>query len=155
MCHTAAILALPYMVTVAEIERVLVVCVNLTTIPFNATLANEAVVSLFTVDGTGIIIITVIVMLVIKFCHLLTASADDGDFIMISVTLTFAPNSSSGAEMCTSVTILFDNMMEENELFTVSLSLETVTDSLRLGNDLTEVNLTDPTCTYVVTHTHF
>lgn len=52
--HTVALFAVPSMVTVAEIERTLRVCVTLTAIPSNATLANEAVVSLSTVDGTGI-----------------------------------------------------------------------------------------------------
>lgn len=60
--------------------------------------------------------------------------------------LTFAPNSSDGAEMCASVTILFDNVMEDDELFTLMLGQVTVADSLRLGNAITAVNLTDPSC---------
>ena len=65
---------------------------------------------------------------------------------MLSVPITFAPNSSYAELKCTSVTILFDNVMEDDERFTVILSLVTVADSLMLGNAVTAVNLTDPTC---------
>lgn len=71
---------------------------------------------------------------------------------MLSMQLTFAPNSSDGAEMCTSVTILFDNVKEDDELFTVMLGLVSVPDSLRLGNAVTIVNLTDPTCMHTLSN---
>ena len=66
---------------------------------------------------------------------------------MLSMPLIFAPNCSDCAELkCASVTILFDNVMEDDERFTIALSLVTVADSLMLGNAVTAVNLTDPTC---------
>jgi hypothetical protein len=45
--------AVPTMATVAESDTALTLCVFMTTTPRRATIANQVVVSLTTVDGTG------------------------------------------------------------------------------------------------------
>ena len=72
--HTVAIFSIPSMVTVAEIERTLMVCVTLATIPSNATLANEAVVSLSTVDDTGAQLVALIAVLVLMLLFIYSKS---------------------------------------------------------------------------------
>lgn len=51
---TAAIFDLPVMATVSESDPTLTLCVVMTTNPPRANIADEVVVSLRTVDGTGI-----------------------------------------------------------------------------------------------------
>ena len=69
----------------------------------------------------------------------------------LSMPLTFAPNSSDGAEICASVTIIFDAIPEDSEGFTVVLDLLTMSNSLMLGNSITVVNITDLICKQIST----
>ena len=66
--------------------------------------------------------------------------------------LKFSPGSGSGALMCSSVSILSDDVIELEEAFVVSLALETATESLELGNNASAVTIVDDDGTYVHTH---
>lgn len=51
--YLAAMFSVPTMSTVDESDSTLIVCVNLRTEPPSATISNQVVVSLSTLDGTG------------------------------------------------------------------------------------------------------
>ena len=73
-----------------------------------------------------------------------TTAISDGDFTFTSVTLTFATGSADGAEMCASVAVVIDNLVESDEDFTIELSLVTLAGtSLRLGNTEAAVTIVD------------
>lgn len=57
--------------------------------------------------------------------------------------MTFAPGSGDGALMCSSISVLSDNVTEFEEDFTVSLALVTAGDSLSIGNNATTVTHID------------
>jgi hypothetical protein len=57
--------------------------------------------------------------------------------------LTFVAGSGDGAQMCSSIRILADNVTEFEEDFTVELALTTAGDSLSLGNNVTIVTHID------------
>lgn len=68
------------------------------------------------------------------------ATVTDGDFSSLSVPLTFLPGSNDSAEMCTSVMALYDDLVEFEEYFTVTLTLgRTSVTGLKLGNSETVV----------------
>lgn len=73
----------------------------------------------------------------------LIASAGDGDFRSLSKSLTFAPGSGDGALMCSSISILSDNITEFEEDFIVKLALVTAGENLSLGNNITAVTHID------------
>ena len=70
-------------------------------------------------------------------------SAVDGDFNSLSMLVSFMPGSSNGSMVCVNVTVLEDMMVEREGNFTVELTLNTVGESLDLGNSLTRVILVD------------
>jgi hypothetical protein len=72
-----------------------------------------------------------------------SATAGDGDFSSLSTSLTFAPGSSDGALMCPSIAIVPDTVIEDEEDFSVTLSLVTTGASLSLGNNVTAVTHID------------
>ena len=73
-----------------------------------------------------------------------TATTRDADFSLTSMTLTFASGSAGGSEMCASITVVSDYIVESDENFTVELSLLTLAGtSLRLGNTETTVTIVD------------
>lgn len=84
-----------------------------------------------------------------KILHSIAATANDGDFHPLSNHLTFSPGSGNGAQLCSSVTILPDNVTETEETFSVILKLVGDVDSIRLGNNVTRVVHTDDDGTYV------
>ena len=53
------------------------------------------------------------------------------------------PGSGDGALMCSSVTVLEDDMIEGEEDFSITLTLVTTRTSLSLGNSATNVTLVD------------
>ncbi len=57
--------------------------------------------------------------------------------------VTFPPASADGAMMCVNVIVLADAMVERVMNFTVELSLETVGESLSVGNNSTLIILVD------------
>lgn len=58
--------------------------------------------------------------------------------------LTFASGSAGGAEVCASVAMISDNLVESDEHFIVELSLVTLAGtSLQLGNMQTTVTIID------------
>ena len=71
------------------------------------------------------------------------ASAGDGDFHSLSMSLLFAPGSGDGALMCSSISILADNVTEFEEDFIVELALVTAGESLSLGNNATAITHID------------
>jgi phosphate/sulfate permease len=61
-----------------------------------------------------------------------------------SVSLTFAHGSADGAKVCASITTHYDDVVEPEEYFTVTLSLATTSATgLKLGNAKTVVTVTD------------
>lgn len=71
-------------------------------------------------------------------------AATDGDFSSLSVPLIFTPGSADGAEMCVSVTASFDDLVEAEEHFAVTLALVTPAGTgLSLGNTKTVVTITN------------
>lgn len=80
----------------------------------------------------------------------ITATTSNGDFSFTSMAQTFASGSANGAEMCASVSLMSDNLVESDENFTVELSLLTLAGtSLRLGNTETSVTIIDTDGMYV------
>ena len=69
----------------------------------------------------------------------LTATASAGDFGVLSASPTFAPGSGDSAQVCSSISILSDNVTELEENFFVILTLVTNKKSLSLGNNITTV----------------
>ncbi len=67
----------------------------------------------------------------------------DGDFDILTMPVVFLPGSPDGDTVCVNVTVLADAMVERVMNFTVELTLDTVGDSLSLGNDATLVVLVD------------
>lgn len=65
------------------------------------------------------------------------------DFDQLFQFLTFSPGSGDGALMCSDVSILPDNRIEQDEDFTVSLALVTEEESLSLGNNATTITILD------------
>ncbi len=59
------------------------------------------------------------------------------------MSVSFTPGSSDGDMVCVNVTVIADAMVERVMNFTVELSLDTVGESLSLGNDATLVILVD------------
>jgi hypothetical protein len=70
-------------------------------------------------------------------------AATPGDISALTMPLTFAPGSSDGAEVCTSVTASDDNLVECDEELTIMLSLVTTGARLSLGNNATSVTVSD------------
>ncbi len=62
---------------------------------------------------------------------------------MLNTPLVFPSNSSDGDMMCANVTLFPDSMVECEEEFTVELNLDTIKDSLSLGDNATLVTLMD------------
>lgn len=135
----AAMFEIPSATTVAaESDTMLSVCITMTTTPPGATVANEVVLSLSTVDGTGK------TLFIITALHtFLAATVDNGDFGLLSLPLTFAPGSGDGALMCVPISILPDTKAEGEEEFTISLDLLTAGTSLSLGNNAAIVIIDD------------
>ena len=57
--------------------------------------------------------------------------------------LSFTPGSSDGDMVCINATVLSDDLVECEEDFAVALTLNTVGDSIELGNNSTAVTLID------------
>lgn len=71
------------------------------------------------------------------------ATSASGDYDLLSTQLTFPNGSEDGAEMCASVAVNSDNLVEFEEDFTIALSLVTFGTSLNIGNNLSAVTLID------------
>lgn len=76
------------------------------------------------------------------------ATSGSGDYQPVSAPITFQPGSANGAEMCTSVAVISDNLVETEESFQVMLSLVTAGTSFTLGSNVSTVTLinTDGIC---------
>ncbi len=74
---------------------------------------------------------------------LFAASEADRDFDALTMPVAFRPGFPDGDTVCVNVTVLADAMIERVMNFTVELTLDTVGDSLSLGNDATLVVLVD------------
>jgi hypothetical protein len=72
---------------------------------------------------------------------MIAATIGNGDYFSLSIPLTFAPGSANGAEICAPVNARIDNLVEEEENFTVVLTLSTAGESLSLGNNVTTIIL--------------
>jgi hypothetical protein len=57
--------------------------------------------------------------------------------------LTFSPGSGDGALMCSSISILPDAVIEQDEKFIVALALVTAMESVILGNNDTTITIKD------------
>ena len=78
------------------------------------------------------------------YARSIVASSGSGDFEALdNVYLIFAPGSKDGSEECVNVTVIPDDLVECQEEFFVQLTLNTIKDSLTLGNDTTLVSLVD------------
>ena len=71
------------------------------------------------------------------------ATSASGDYDILSIQLIFPSGSEDNAEMCASVSVNSDNLVEFEEDFTIMLSLVTFGASLNLGNNASAVILTD------------
>ena len=69
---------------------------------------------------------------------------------MLFMPLTFPSGSANGVEMCATVTVNSDDFVELEEYFSLILNLESAEKSLRLGNNVSAVTLTDSDCTYIM-----
>lgn len=85
----------------------------------------------------------------INYYLLHAATSVSGDYDLLSTQLTFPSGSENSAEMCASVSVNSDNLVEFDEDFTITLSLVTFGASLHLGNSVSAVTLTDSDGTYV------
>lgn len=72
------------------------------------------------------------------------AAVSDSDYSALNTTLTFAPGSGDGEELCTSVSATSDDLVESEEYFIINLALVTQAGtSFSLGNMETAVVITD------------
>lgn len=74
---------------------------------------------------------------------IVTATIISGDYDLLLVTITFPSGSADGDEMCASVTVNSDNLVEFKENFTVNLALVTSDASLSLGSNTSTITLID------------
>jgi hypothetical protein len=74
---------------------------------------------------------------------LLYAANIGGDFASFFQSLTFSPGSGNGAQLCSSLIVLPDNVTELEESFFIVLNLLTAGNSFHLGNNITHVTHTD------------
>jgi hypothetical protein len=108
-------------------------------IPSTATLSKNVVVSLFTEDRTGIDgSINCVCM-----NRTVYAASSDNDYSSLSKFITFVNGSSDGAEMCVSLTVNSDSLVEYEEYFVVHQSLVTSGASLSIGNNVSIVTIID------------
>ncbi len=77
-----------------------------------------------------------------------SASVEEGDFMPLNMPLIFPTDSSDGDMVCANVTVVSDDMVECEEEFSVELTLDTIKDSLSLGNNSTLIALVDSDCMY-------
>ena len=70
-------------------------------------------------------------------------AATNSDFFLLTIPLTFAPGSADSAEVCTTLSATVDNIVEEDESFTVTLTLATPGPSLSIENNITTVAILD------------
>ena len=75
--------------------------------------------------------------------NILLCTASSSDFNFAPSSLTFMSGEGNGVNECLTVSITDDNMVECDEQFTVSLTLNTEGDSLSTGNTLTTVTIMD------------
>ena len=109
--------------------------------PGNGALAREVVVSLTTLDGTGICTAITCSQQVI-FIYI--ATAEDEDFPTWSTYLIFHPGSHDGAEKCGNVTANSDDLVESYENFEITMAPVTpVGTNFRLGRTEMIVTLVD------------
>ena len=71
------------------------------------------------------------------------ATIISGDYDLLSVVITFPKGSVDGAEVCASISVNSDNLVEYKEDFRVILALVTSGSSLSLGNNASTVSLID------------
>lgn len=62
---------------------------------------------------------------------------------MLLIPLTFTPGSADGAEACTALSALEDDIVEGDEEFIVMVTLTTTGPSLSIENNATTVNILD------------
>lgn len=72
-----------------------------------------------------------------------TATSGSGDYEPLVAPVTFTTGSAHGAEMCVSVTVNSDGLVETKEHFTVRLALVTSGTSFILGNTNSTIALLD------------
>jgi hypothetical protein len=71
------------------------------------------------------------------------ASNVSGDFTSIFTFLTFGVGSADGTNVCASLMVNSDDLVEFEEYFTLVLSLETPGANINLENSITTVTITD------------
>lgn len=126
------------------------------------TLAVEVTVSLFTMDGTGTMKEACQGKSLIwgwrevnftarekvrksgKYkAYLFTATSGSGDYEPLAEPVTFPAGSADGAEMCVSVSVNSDHLVEAEENVTVRLALVTAGTGFALGNATSTIALID------------
>ncbi len=137
----AASFSIPSMLMVDESDSIFEVCVTMTTAPLGVMLAKDVELTLSTMNGTGKILLKVASK--VRLESLFSASDADGDFIALTMPVTFTSGSSDGAMMCVNVTVVADAMVEGEMNFIVGLTLVTVGESISVGNNSTLVILVD------------
>ena len=77
------------------------------------------------------------------FCymHIGTARVADSDYVAVSDTLMFPTNSVDGATQCVSITVTDDGVLEAEETFTLTLTVNTA--GVLTGNDVTNITIID------------
>lgn len=133
---------MPPAASVTENSPTFIVCLTMRATPPSATLALEVVLTLSAVDGTGTRRKVCIQMLVIHV-HYYAATSSSGDFDPLSTPVNFPLGSSDNAVKCVSVMVNPDNLVESEEKFSLTLSLNNSGTSLNLGNHTSTVTLTD------------
>ncbi len=140
----AASFSIPAMQVVAENDSTVEVCITMTTAPAGGSLAKKVYLTLSTMSGTGKILLRIARELRSKEeCKYSLASEEDGDFIALMKSVAFTPGFFDGNMVCANVTVFPDGLVECEEDFTVTLTLNTIEDNLFLGNNSTDVTLMD------------
>ena len=71
------------------------------------------------------------------------SGGNGNDYNSVSKAVTFVNGSSDGAEICASIAVNSDSLVEHEEDFVVHLSLVTFGANLNLGNSATMVTIVD------------
>ena len=101
----------------------------------------DITITLTTSDGTGIYALN---KMHTHACIILVPAArDDQDYIGVSMNFVFIAGSSNGSMKCTNVIIIDDNVVETNEIFTITLDKPIASSFVALGNNVTGVTITD------------
>ena len=107
------------MLSVAELEGAVSVCVTLAITPPTATTSRDLTLNLTTSDGTG----KSLYQLTFKLCVFLMSASAGVDYTTVSMNVVFSHGSTNGTMQCVCVSIIDDgDPLEGNETFTVTLT---------------------------------